>query len=288
MFEELLAVLNLNNSYVNEYMISTIDDLTDLKKINFYYFFLKYVLKDSFYIYNIPFFLKTKINFLNIFKNKINDLLVLKTEDKILNSKIEYLFETILDSKYYFFFINATQLKTLETLLEYYKFFLFESKKEEIKEIEKILNTKNFIGYMKNFVNDLEKAKILNIRKPIINYLFNIKIKNGQYFEKSEKEINIISEEYMNLEKMIKEKKIKNIKKNLKIALLKYFDDINNKEILLKIFEEDIIEYFILQNKEKLNLNKPKCVESNEYNNKIDVNSDLVSKTKNSTKISSK
>ena len=140
---------------------------------------------------------------------------------------------------------------------------------------------------MNNILKDLENAKIMNIRKPIINYLFNIKLKNGQYYDKNEKEIKKESEEWMDLEKRIKEKKIKNIKKNTKIDLVQYFIDINNKDTLLQIFEENIIEYFILENKEKINLKKIESVKANESKN-IDFNPDLTTKAKNSTKISSK
>ena len=289
MFEQLLMELNMNNVYINEYMITTVGDLTNIKKINFYYFLLKYVLKDPFYIYNIPFFLRTKIIFLNILKNNTNDLLTLKIGDELLNSKIEFIFKSILDSEYYFtIYKNLPQLKSLENILEYYKFFLFESKMEEITEIENIFKTKN-IKYesMNNILKDLENAKKMNIRKPIINYLFNIKLKNGQYYDKNEKEINKESEEWMDLEKRIKEKKIKNIKKNTKIDLVQYFIDINNKDTLLQIFEENIIGYFILENKEKINLKKIESVKANESKN-IDFNPDLTTKAKNSTKISSK
>ena len=291
MFKKILLELDINNAYIKEYTITTVRDLTNIKKINFYYFLLKYVLKEPFYIYNIPFFLKTKIVFLNILKNNTNDLLILKTGpgDELLNSKIEFIIKSILDSEYYFtIYKNLPQLKSLENILEYYKFFLFESKKKEITEIEKILKTKN-IKYesMNNILKDLENAKIMNIRKPIINYLFNIKLKNGQYYDKNEKEINKESEEWMDIEKRIKEKKIKNIKKNTKIDLVQYFIDINNKDTLLQIFEENIIEYFILENKEKINLKKIESVKANESKN-IDFNPDLTTKAKNSTKISGK
>ena len=52
---------------------------------------------------------------------------------------------------------------------------------------------------------------------------------------------------YLKIEDMIKTKKFKKIKKQMKEKLLKYFKDKNNREILLKIFTEDIIEKLINQ-----------------------------------------
>ena len=50
MFEEIKKILNKNEDY---YKISNINHLFDEKKINFYYILLKYILKNSLYIYHI-------------------------------------------------------------------------------------------------------------------------------------------------------------------------------------------------------------------------------------------
>ena len=42
---------------------------------------------------------------------------------------------------------------------------------------------------------------------------------------------------------MINEKKTKKLKKNLKFSLINYFNDRNNKELLLKILGEDNYNY---------------------------------------------
>ena len=226
---------------------------------------------------------------MNIIKNKSIDLLSLKTEDEILNKKIEFILKIILDSEYYIIYINSLQLKSIKILLNYYKYFVYDSKKEEIKELEIILNTKKInvnIKNIKNFLKDLETAKIMNIRKPIINYLLNVKLKDEKFYNKVEFEKILNTFEWENLEKMIKDKKIKNMRKDLKNALIHYFNDINNKEILLQIFDKDVIEFFIQKTKEK-NQNIIKSVKSKESNNK-DLNTDLISKDKNITIVSCK
>ena len=65
--------------------------------------------------------------------------------------------------------------------------------------------------------------------------------------------VNYINETIMNeyiikwdeLEKIINDKKLKKMKKNHKKILTKYFNDNNNKEILLKIFKQDDIDFFL-------------------------------------------
>ena len=54
-------------------------------------------------------------------------------------------------------------------IFEYYKEFLFESKKEEIKEIKSLLQKKKINMNLKKYLKDYEIAKKINIRKPIIN-----------------------------------------------------------------------------------------------------------------------
>ena len=49
-----------NESNIKKFIIKKIEDLSDNKKINFHYILLKYILKISFFIYQIPFFNKIK------------------------------------------------------------------------------------------------------------------------------------------------------------------------------------------------------------------------------------
>ena len=67
MFEEIKKSLDESNDYMENYKIEDIYDLE--KKINFYYILRKYILKDFFCVYNIPFL---KNNYLNIIKMRYN------------------------------------------------------------------------------------------------------------------------------------------------------------------------------------------------------------------------
>ena len=62
MFDEILKILNSNDykKNINEYIILEEKDFYDEKKINFYFILLKYILKNSIYIYHIPILLKTR------------------------------------------------------------------------------------------------------------------------------------------------------------------------------------------------------------------------------------
>ena len=55
--QRLSNILNSNESYVNDYMIINEKDLYNAKKVNFYYILIKYILKNSIYIYRFQFLL---------------------------------------------------------------------------------------------------------------------------------------------------------------------------------------------------------------------------------------
>ena len=69
LLDKIQDVLNTNNDYIKKYIIQNIDDLHNQKKVNFIYMILKYIFKDSFYIYNIPFLHGQRLIFLKILKS---------------------------------------------------------------------------------------------------------------------------------------------------------------------------------------------------------------------------
>ena len=86
----------------------------------------------------------------------------------------------------------------------------------------------------------------MNIKFPLINYLFNIQNDEGKTI-KAESEVEEKFKRYEAIEKMIKDKKIKKMRKEDKNKIFKYFNDENNKTILLGIFELDVYEVFGLK-----------------------------------------
>lgn len=73
MYKKLSDALSLNNQYMKNYILSSIDDLlNDQKKLNFFYILLEYIFKESFYIYNLDIFFKaSKIVKINNCDNKL-------------------------------------------------------------------------------------------------------------------------------------------------------------------------------------------------------------------------
>ena len=94
MFDQLYEILN---EYKDNIKISKIEDLYNDKIINFYYILFKYILKYSFYIYQIPILIDNKnaiikiIKKLNPFKYKYNN-----------NERLEYILKFFIDSEYYY------------------------------------------------------------------------------------------------------------------------------------------------------------------------------------------
>ena len=107
MFNEISKTLNENENYVNEQKILTKEDLFSEEKINFHYFLLKFIFKNSLYIYNIPFLTKTRRNILKIIKsyNICKDLSLIPKED--LRERLKFIVKEYSDSEYYYsLFLN--------------------------------------------------------------------------------------------------------------------------------------------------------------------------------------
>ena len=236
MFEKICKILK-DEKYVKDYLILNIDDLYDEKKINFYFILIKYILKTSIFFMNIPFLFQLKKILLESIKKIIN--LNLKNNHNI--EKIEFIIKTLLDSKYYWQKYLNNKYLILEEVLKYYKEYKFETKKENIKIIEEIIKNNENVDIQK-YIQDYEIAKKLNLRKPIINYLYK---EDNNNEKKTEKQINDDVNRWNEIEKMILDNKLKKLGKLNKIKLLNYFKDKNNKEYLLKIFKLKDYEFFI-------------------------------------------
>ena len=245
-FEELLSNLNNNEMYIKNYLISNINDLNNHKKINFNYILLKYLLKDPIYIYQIPCLLKTRNNIIKLIKNDLEKIILLK-DDKNIKLRIEYIIEIFTDLKYYFLKYIEYIKNSLNEILNYYKIFLFESKKEDIILLENEIKKNRAIEY-KKYISELNTAKKLNKRAFIIKHLIS---KKNQGLENELKE-NI--EHWEDFEKKINEKKYSEINENkTNEIIIQFFSDENNEKSLLNIFNENIytnfIEYIISQGK---------------------------------------
>ena len=235
-YNSLYKILDKDSGYINKYIIKNKKDLLNEKNINFYYILLKYILKNSIYIYQIPLLLELRKLILHLIKSKEVLYNGLNEEQ---NNKLEFIIKTLTDSEYYF--NKSKNENKLTEVLNYYKDFKFISAKEDINILQDIIinNKKGFEKYLLDF----EKAKNINIRAPIIKYLINL-----QELPENLRNENIIKK-YINIwsgyEELIKRKKYKKMRKNTREILKKYFVDEKNKYILLKIFNQDEINSFI-------------------------------------------
>ena len=233
MHMELSLVLNSNESYVTDYIITEVEDLKNAKKVNFYYILFKYILKNPIYIYNIEMLLNTRKNIIKIIKKKLNELSSLIFDNDVIKKRKEYILKELIDSDYYY-----------NKVLIYNK-----SKNNEINLNENNIKDNNEKINI-NDSKDLKDEEKYKEKLPIINHFYNIDNKDNDNIEKFRS--------WDNLEEMIKEKKIENMQKSDKEKLFTYCSD-NNKELFVKIFNEDVYEY-ILKEKEKAinNMNKIK------------------------------
>ena len=132
--------------------------------------------------------------------------------------------------------INEDIISNLEEIKKYYQIYLFESKSNEINTINEII--KNRKGKYENYLKDLDKAKKMILRLPLVNILLDEKNKNN------EKDIGEAAQHLEIIEKMIKDKKsIDKMKKN-KILIKKLKED-NIKDLLYKIIEKDAVNEFL-------------------------------------------
>ena len=92
-----------DEKYINDYKINDIEDFFEEKKINFYYILIKYIFKNSFFIYHIPLLFETRNTIIKIIKTKRTEFLShLNIENINLFIKINYIIKFFLDSNYYY------------------------------------------------------------------------------------------------------------------------------------------------------------------------------------------
>ena len=158
-FGELLLIFNSNEKYIQKYSINKIEDLYNEQTILFYENLFKFVFKNSFYIYNIPFLLKTRNTILKIIKKelfKIAELNNNKKKEKIIN-----IIKIFCDSKYYDKYIEIKN----EQLNKSEKIYVINDESDYTKEnndqncLSKVLE--DIKGAQNNSTKENENQKIL-------------------------------------------------------------------------------------------------------------------------------
>ena len=212
------------NEYLINYQITEPSDFLDKKKVNFYYLLLKYILKDSFLIFQIILLIKARTSIIKIIKN--GGLI----EN---NEEISYIIEKLVDSRYYFnlYLLNGLIInKTITNFKTIYNDELTEDKNKKLNlfmiydNIEKILNKSSFL--LKSDEKKYISMIILNNR-------------GDQVIEKrkieKEKAIKVENTLLKNFEKFLE------FLSNIKDKIQKQFKNNYNLLIKLKFNKEDDI-----------------------------------------------
>jgi len=101
-FNELKNILD-DKRYINDYKINDIGDFFVETKINFYYILIKYIFKNSFFIYNISLLYNTRNTIIKIIKAKKREFCSYFNKENIdFLKKINFILKFILDSNYYY------------------------------------------------------------------------------------------------------------------------------------------------------------------------------------------
>lgn len=87
---------------MKEYIITDFEDIFKKKIITFYYCLLKYILKNKYYIYHIPFLLETRNNIINLIRNNLVKLYPSIEQDKDFKTIIEYVLKEFISYNYYY------------------------------------------------------------------------------------------------------------------------------------------------------------------------------------------
>ena len=253
MFDEFNKTLNMENDCAKTYLIQKVEDLFNIKIINFYLFMIKYVYKIPFYYYQVELLLNARKVIIFILKIKL-DLFCyyrMKNEKNAeLIERLDYVIMNITDNKYsYDKYINKYKYGKLKSLSLLSKIFFFESYNNEIKIIENALENKRTEKYEAILMNKKIKdiSEKINKRLEMIYYLFDKDLHIGDIFINKIK-LETYANEWKIIEKCIKDRKLKKLIKSKKIKLYNFFAKTNIFEKDTAIFSKDEIDYFMKEN----------------------------------------
>ena len=260
MVAELAKVLNSNNDFIKCYLITKIEDLFNIKIINFYYFLIKYIFKNSYYYFYIPILLNIRNIIIFIIRNNLNSLCYFKLKyekDTELIERVDYIIKMITDNEYYYIKYNKNFIICkLKAIIFFYKNFFFESERKEIKEIENIIkegaNDKIYEKY-EFLINNKKIIEDIEIRLDIINNIYDLNLNNGDLYL-NQKRLKNIFQGWKLIEKIVKEKKIKRLQKDIKVKLYNLMRNENISNSIKKLFTENEINFFLKETENVANI----------------------------------
>ena len=184
MFDELYKIINKANIFI-KYLIINNNDLFDQNKINFYFIILKFILKNPIYIYQIPFFLKSRKNIIKIIKSyDVNNKI------SFVNEKFEYIFNFLTDSynynKYLIIFTKKREKTSSINISNESSLIVNENKSKDFLK-QTLINQKGAVNGSTSF--NEENNNNNNNNKNSYYYI----IKFERIFEEKENAINAVN-----------------------------------------------------------------------------------------------
>ena len=151
MLNELNIILTKEKEYIKKYEIISFDDIFDKSKIYFYYNLIKYILKQSLYIFQFPFLLETSKKILDLIKNNLGKL---STSIKRSNYKyqIEYILKQFIGENFYKYYYEAS-----ETLIKNNLSLNSSLKSKNYDPSSSYLNGKSLQAAHDNMNNEFER-----------------------------------------------------------------------------------------------------------------------------------
>ena len=108
MIDKLSKILDSKVEIIQKYIIFDFNNLIDNEKINFHFILLEYIIKNSIFIYQIPFLLKNHKNLIKIINSNIDKLKTIHIEDQY-RERLEYILKKYLDLYYYDYKLNSNK-----------------------------------------------------------------------------------------------------------------------------------------------------------------------------------
>ena len=239
MFDELSKTLNMDNDYIRPYLIMKVEDLFDVKRINFYFFLIKYIFKNPFYFFHIPLLLNVRNIIIYIIRKELNKMFYFKSKyEKVfnINERVDYLIKVITDNEYYYKkYIEHFRLSKLQAIVFFGKNFFCESRKNDIKKIESIIEKKESDQYEKILKDNKKLIEDIKVRLEMINIMNKLNFLLADHSTNKIKLEKIIHG-WNIIEKMIRTGKFTRLQKDTTKKLFNIFINKDNLEIINKIF----------------------------------------------------
>ena len=152
MLNELNIILTKEKEYIKKYEIISFDDIFDKSKIYFYYNLIKYILKQSLYIFQFQFLLETSKKILDLIKNNLGKL---STFIKNSNYKyqIEYILKQFIGENFYKYYYEAS-----ESLIKINQSLNSSQQSKKYDPNSSYLNAESVQAAHDNINNEFEKS----------------------------------------------------------------------------------------------------------------------------------